>query len=135
MVCFDEDTGFIKPPGAECFSDRFWGRLLLQGCSETWQQLSGFTAPDWEGNWDVISGLGFGGNVKRGRTGALQSVYFVTPGAYHWHPRKLRQHSHVVIENVSAKTGNGAGFLVKGDADISVPNSEHSSLQTARVLC
>ena len=32
-----------------------------------------------------------------------------------------------MIENVSAKTGDGAGFLVKGDANISVRNSDNSN--------
>ena len=43
-----------------------------------------------------------------------------------------------MIENVSAKTGNGAGFLVKGDANISVRNSDNSNQaqdRSAKVLC
>ena len=44
MVLFGEDIGFIKPHGAECFSDRFWRRFLLPGCSDAWQQLSRLTS-------------------------------------------------------------------------------------------
>ena len=51
-----------------------------------------------------------------------------------WLPRKL-QRSHVIIDNVSAKTGSGAGFLVMGDADISVRNSEGSSQSKGVQLC
>ena len=64
---------------------------------------------------------------SRGRASPEQILYFArclcsqSIFARCWLPRKL-QRSHVIIENVSAKTGSGAGFLVKGDADISVRN-------------
>ena len=47
--------------------------------------------------------------------------------ANRWHPRKLQQNSRIVIDNVSAQFGHGAGFLVKGDANISVRNSDNSN--------
>ena len=67
------------------------------------------------------------------KLGALQDVSFSILARRSWCPRKLQQNSRIVIDNVSAQSGNGAGFLVKGDAIISVPNSEHSN-QTDRKL-
>ena len=146
-----EDFNFIKPSSAECCSGQVWRGLLRRGHIETWSDQRWNAARGGcvvfaharhiQAHWccctletkskheDKQSKMASACNTlpEQQNTHRCFTRQLFRCALWAGCLRRLRQLSKVLVENVSAQKGAGAGFFLDGDADISVRNSGFST--------